>query len=80
MSNFQNKIASCIKPILLTFIVICIASVMVAGDVVFLPGKLCFVSTYCPTAPELCDNFCKVSLGNPKGGLCFKGQGVCCFN
>ncbi|AES59101.1 LCR-like protein [Medicago truncatula] len=67
--------ASCIKPILLTFIVICIASVMVAGDVVFPPGKRCFVSIYCPTMPKLCDHFCKAS-----SGFCFKDEQVCCCN
>ncbi|CAL5186867.1 unnamed protein product [Lathyrus oleraceus] len=62
------------KTLFLTIMIICIASGMVS--VSGADGKLCFISNYCPTAPEQCDHFCKASLGKPKGGSC--SLGICC--
>ncbi|XP_058722965.1 uncharacterized protein LOC131594777 [Vicia villosa] len=39
----------------------------------------CFASTDCPTAPELCDHFCKITLA-ASGGYCRNGEGTCCCN
>lgn len=40
---------------------------------------ICFISQYCPTAPEQCDHFCKASLGK-QGGSCLPEKGECCCN
>ena len=67
----------------LSMILNCISDwflLIVAGDLPLPKDKLCFDSTLCPTAPELCNHFCVASAGHPKGGSCFNNLGICCCN
>ncbi|CAI8616014.1 unnamed protein product [Vicia faba] len=45
------------KTLLLTFLIIFIASDIVVGEIES-DQKLCFASNFCPTTPERCDQFC----------------------
>ena len=45
---------------------------IVSGD----DKKSCFISNYCPNAPEQCDHFCIASLSK-LGGSCSGGE-CCC--